>query len=1199
MMSAQLVSSQQLRIALNDYFNADELVELCFTLGLDYENLSGEAKAEKVMELIKYCERRGRTDDLINTIQRARPHIDWEKIDQAIQSQRGPAQKVAERPYQQANIPNIPDYTNLGGNISQSAENAGLQTPADDESDETADSTTTTSEPSNPFQTITAPNRIFLAGRHGTRIYGFQTATPWNLPVDAFVLPLGYGPPYDPGYTAHALTTALEGTGAMNLADAFLKTVQTYSVLTPDKPFFLQGETPSDFWTLPGTNRRLIAATANDGTQFSADNAATAARAIVQLALNNQCQRITIPPLGSGTGGLEETAVALKMLDAVLAAIPTGDPDNPGLTEITLTGSAAVLTALRQRFLRRPQAAVNDEPLGGDLLQVETAVYALAEMCMLKDLEPPLAVGVLGGWGSGKSFVMHLMQERVAQLRRLYAPNPNSPQAQQFPYIGHVYQIKFDAWTYAKSNLWASLMQTIFYELNSQLTREREIAKKLTGIQTDETEESQQKIIQKLREDNPLWQLTTYPEMRTRNVNELILYAPQLEKVLKGKTVNDLREEAEKWLRGQDRASVTSATDIKQDHLWDELRKLKKDEREQLRQKEKELAEAQQTLEQARIKANQEVSQEIEVESKKLAWASIQNLVRQQFGLAYKHIERQFTKEEMGKNWLRTLWDGIKSLVFMILNNPLEFALFLLFAVLLVALEQSVAFLNQMQLPEWALPAGAVVAGWARSYSKWTDLIQKSFMAYQQQLEGQRYRLQATRQERFEKLMAQQKAIYTTKLQISQAVPGELTDATLVPAMEDRVTKLEAEAKFLRQRVGMTAGFVSLLDFVSSRLDDAVYEKELGLMHQVQRDLQELSDSLTADKTIEDLFPRGKPRIILYIDDLDRCPPLRVVEVLEAVQLLLKTDLFIVVLAIDVRFITRALETVYKGILTRRGSPSGLDYIEKIIQIPYRVQPIEETAVAGYLGKQVVVAAAAPANEPHPTDKAAADGRGTSGDDRQPDSEKRDGGDDAGDSGEEGDADDGRERESDLPVQAIEISSDEYVRMQNCCKQVAMTPRAIKRLANVYKLLKIIWYRNGSEPESLEMVEVIMAMLTLSERFPNQMRDLFADLSHQIRTGVETEIATYISSQQPEDEKDTYTAQEWKQLMADTAVLMPLLPMNKIDLKTFNLVRSFCFVGDIGYDPGELVQAAARQLANAANPLVEPAARSSEKPAEG
>jgi len=40
-------------------------------------------------------------------------------------------------------------------------------------------------------------------------------------------------------------------------------------------------------------------------------------------------------------------------------------------------------------------------------------------------------------------------------------------QAVLSPSVGHVYQI-ISGWDYAKSNLWASLMHTVFFELNRQ-----------------------------------------------------------------------------------------------------------------------------------------------------------------------------------------------------------------------------------------------------------------------------------------------------------------------------------------------------------------------------------------------------------------------------------------------------------------------------------------------------------------------------------------------------------------------------------------------------------------------------------------------------------------------------------------------------------------------------------------------------------
>ncbi len=1126
-MSASPVSPQQLRDALNDYFNTDELIELCFTLGIDYENLSGDTKTEKVIELVQYGERHGRTDDLINTIQRLRPNIDWERL---AATPRGPAQKV--QPF--ANVQSYPNQ--------QMVE----ETPPPQEATEP------TPPPPNPFQTIAAHNGTLLTERHGVHVYALVTRQPWNLPVDAFVLPLDFGREYRPGLLAQELENALTTVQAASPDKAFMQTVasQSPAELIPTAPFILMHNS-TDFWAVPGTSRKVIAATANDGHSLTIDNAAAAATAIVPLAAANGLRRLAIPALAAADmDGMSEQQVALAMVDAILAAIPPTTPSDPAALEeiIFTTIKPEVLAALRQKFIKRPQAAVNDEPVGRDLLQVETAVYALAEMCMLNDLHPPLSVGVLGGWGSGKSFVMHLMQQRIAHLR-------GRPATANFPYVGHVYQIKFDAWTYAKSNLWASLMQTIFYELNAQLTREREVAKTLAGLSetadSQLTAEQEAALARVLRAGGVVWEALAQPDLKPRQVQDIVNFAPELDKKVQS-----------------------------QELLWAELRQLKETELNELRQTETELAAKQATLEQSRLDLQAKVDEEIAVEAREAAWKPLHHAFTQQFGAAVGAIKQMFTAVDPSDSpSLRDTFTNTAALWQMIRNNPTEFAAFLLLA-LFLATVLWVSDNVTIQIPGLVLTVGSVGMAFLRSYDKWLNLIRQSFVAYRLQVEAEKARLADGRDARLQQKLAEQTREFNQSKQSGH--PATLPAAN-IPALEEEIAALEAKAKRQRQRVGITASYVSLLDFVSSRLDEAVYEKELGLMHQVQRDLRELSESLTAEG--HKLFPRGRARVILYIDDLDRCPPLRVVEVLEAVQLLLKTDLFVVVLAIDVRFITRALETVYKGILTRRGSPSGLDYIEKIIQIPYGVQPIEETAVAGYLGKQVIV------SRPATPDAGVGDG-GDGGPAvseaiTQPEPDKTDG-EGRGIDGEktETETDDGREPETDLPVQAIEISPDEYTRMQTCCQQVAMTPRAIKRLANVYKLLKIIWYREGSEPNSLKMVEMIMAMLALSERYPNQTRDLFEGMSQQIRARSATKAADYIQNQRPSDEQDTYLAQEWRQLETDTAVLIPDIPLSQVDLKTFNLVRSFCFVGDIGYDPGEMMATlsavAARQAESSA-----------------
>ncbi|MBN1655975.1 MAG: hypothetical protein JXA30_19565 [Deltaproteobacteria bacterium] len=98
-------------------------------------------------------------------------------------------------------------------------------------------------------------------------------------------------------------------------------------------------------------------------------------------------------------------------------------------------------------------------------------------------------------------------------------------------------------------------------------------------------------------------------------------------------------------------------------------------------------------------------------------------------------------------------------------------------------------------------------------------------------------------------------------------------------------------------------------------------------------------------------------RIVLYVDDLDRCRPDHVVHMLEAVHLLLSLDLFIVVVAVDSRWLTRALEVYYKDLL---GGVDGREndglrastaqnYLEKIFQITYALAPMKRENYRGYV----------------------------------------------------------------------------------------------------------------------------------------------------------------------------------------------------------------------------------------------------------
>lgn len=74
-------------------------------------------------------------------------------------------------------------------------------------------------------------------------------------------------------------------------------------------------------------------------------------------------------------------------------------------------------------------------------------------------------------------------------------------------------------------------------------------------------------------------------------------------------------------------------------------------------------------------------------------------------------------------------------------------------------------------------------------------------------------------------------------------------------------------------------------------------------------------------------------RIAVLIDDLDRCSPENVVAVLEAINLVMDVPGFIFVLALDYEVLIQAIATKYPHV-------SGHAFIEKMVQLPFRVPPL-------------------------------------------------------------------------------------------------------------------------------------------------------------------------------------------------------------------------------------------------------------------
>ncbi|MET0730956.1 MAG: P-loop NTPase fold protein, partial [Solirubrobacterales bacterium] len=120
-------------------------------------------------------------------------------------------------------------------------------------------------------------------------------------------------------------------------------------------------------------------------------------------------------------------------------------------------------------------------------------------------------------------------------------------------------------------------------------------------------------------------------------------------------------------------------------------------------------------------------------------------------------------------------------------------------------------------------------------------------------------------------------------------------------------------------------------------------------------------------------------RVVLYIDDLDRCPPKRVVEVLEAVHLILALDLFVVVLAVDPRWLLQSLRLHYSELLgdeeqlDPEWESTPLNYLEKIIQIPFTLRPMGEGGIVALVAGLLPVRETAAGDDPRPPAETAPD----------------------------------------------------------------------------------------------------------------------------------------------------------------------------------------------------------------------------------
>jgi KAP family P-loop domain/WD domain, G-beta repeat len=249
-----------------------------------------------------------------------------------------------------------------------------------------------------------------------------------------------------------------------------------------------------------------------------------------------------------------------------------------------------------------------------------------------------------------------------------------------------------------------------------------------------------------------------------------------------------------------------------------------------------------------------------------------------------------------------------------------------------------------------------------------------------------------------------------------------------------------------------------LAQLVADRVESDDYRRHLGVLALVRRDFEAMSEYLRlqaeeieAYETLEDEESEDNVRvgrIVLYIDDLDRCEPQQVVAVLQAVHLLLAFPLFVVVVGVDMRWVERSLKLRHEHLLAS-GDAAPRDYLEKIFQIPFWLEPLDAEASRRMLRGFVGDWAAAPtarreAGAPAPPPEAPQSEGTTNGAGSLPQAEA------AGPHAAEP-----LPPSRELMPDSLDIQPRELECMDELAALLGRSPRALKRFVNTYRLIKV------------------------------------------------------------------------------------------------------------------------------------------------
>jgi hypothetical protein len=653
---------------------------------------------------------------------------------------------------------------------------------------------------------------------------------------------------------------------------------------------------------------------------------------------------------------------------------------------------------------RRLGGYTADHGVGADLLGIRTDVQAFAALIAARTVAPPLSIGLFGEWGSGKTFFMRELLRAVDELSA-DARRTESMQ-RELPFYKHIAQIEFNAWHYVESNLWASLVEHI---LENLYQRKDPLV----------TRQLQEGLIKKLADETALARATN--------------------------------------------AAVDTAKAA-------------------TKQAEKDLTTAQQQLD-AKAAEVATLSRETVLKDFVLTGAA-QPIGRALKGLGIDQVGQSAIELDSALRRIHGILGRGQGLLAPLLYARDRGRRLVWLVLTLVGATAVGIVVTAVVGTGWYAQLGAIMTGLATAISGGVTWLKQQTAWVSARLDEAEEAQQA-----YDAEMARETADHVARVTAAEQKLRELMSALEV-AQRGHAEAKSREAAAAAEAKAATTGRL-LASFISDRAASTDYRKHLGMLALVRDDFEKLSGLIEEEnwrlspgdypadthrgglKPFADLAEERIDadqrinRIVLYIDDLDRCPPNKVVDVLQAVHLLLAFPLFVVVVGVDARWITKSLEARYRELLRLDGAGSTgeespllgaatpNDYLEKIFQVPFWLKPMNSKATAvmvrGLL-QSSLVKPAIPGDQDATSGVHPPAGAGAPSDDGPapaPPGEPP-----AGDSG-AGVSEAPKEPAlASPPVLDLSITPEELDYMAKLSSLLGRSPRALKRFVNVYRLIK-------------------------------------------------------------------------------------------------------------------------------------------------